>query len=86
MMHIVSSLLIQMRCHPFFIRVVAVIGVKVAFSRVFICGDQPCGSREFRKLTSVRGVIFFRINVFFVRVVIGEPIFSCSTKLGTRMG
>ena len=80
LMYTVSSSPIQVGCHPFFIRVVAVIGIKVTFSRAFICGDQPGGSRESRELTSVRGGIFFRISVFF-RVVIGEPIFSCSTEL-----
>lgn len=77
---------IQVRCHPFFIGAIVVIGVKVTFSRVFIPGDKSSRSREFRELTSVQRGFFFRINVFFVRVVIGEPIFSCSTKLGTEIG
>jgi len=73
------------RCYPFFIRVIVVIGIKNTFSRIFICRDQPSGSREFRELTSVRNAIF-RINVFFVWVVIGEPIFSYSTELGAEIG
>ena len=75
---------IQVRCHPFFVRVI-VVGTKVALSRVFIYGDQPGGSQGSRKLTSAWRDIF-RIRVFFVRVVVGEPIFGWSIKLGTGVG
>jgi len=80
----VSSLLIQVRCHPFFVRVVVVVGMGVLF-RVLVCRGQPSASRESRKLTSVWRGIFFRVDVFLVWVVIGEPVFGCSTKLGTEV-
>ena len=38
------------------------------------------GSQGSRKLTSAWRDIFFRIRVFFVRVVVGEPIFGWSIK------
>lgn len=78
---------IHARCHPFFVRVVVVADIKTIIFRVLIWRVvRAVGCESLGKLTGVWRGTFFRINVFFVWVVVGEPVFCCSAKLGMEVG